>query len=267
VTSSFPKVNGWYTGDATVTISGGEGIESSVDGSFFTADSAPSVSGTGLHSVAYRNSSGAQGTTIVPIDVTRPVVNVSTEAAPGVVEIGQTSNFGFFGCADAGSGIASCETSPAVDTSSVTPIGDTRFVDVNATDRVGLTSDPALPHRAYYRVVYAFRGFFQPVDNLPVLNSVKAGNGVPVRFSLGGNQGLNIFLADYPKSVKIACGGADPVDDIETLTPGNSTLTYDSGAGRYLYVWKTDKAWTGTCRQLILKFADGSEHRANFKFK
>ena len=34
-----------------------------------------------------------------------------------------------------------------------------------------------------------FSGFFDPVDNLPVSNRVRGGQGVPVKFSLNGNQG------------------------------------------------------------------------------
>jgi hypothetical protein len=52
----------------------------------------------------------------------------------------------------------------------------------------------------------------------------------------------------------------------ETLTAGGSTLTYDAVAGQYVYVWKTDKAWAGTCRQLQVKFADGTVQLANFSF-
>jgi hypothetical protein len=36
---------------------------------------------------------------------------------------------------------------------------------------------------------YNFSGFFQPVDNLPTLNIAKAGSAIPVKFSLGGDQG------------------------------------------------------------------------------
>jgi extracellular elastinolytic metalloproteinase len=32
-------------------------------------------------------------------------------------------------------------------------------------------------------------------------------------------------------------------------------------------VWKTNKAWAGTCRQLIVTLVDGTSHRADFKFK
>ncbi|HEY7628136.1 MAG TPA: ExeM/NucH family extracellular endonuclease, partial [Ilumatobacteraceae bacterium] len=46
---------------------------------------------------------------------------------------------------------------------------------------------------------YDFSGFFQPVDNLPTTNTVKAGQAVPVKFSLNGNQGLDIFAMGYPK--------------------------------------------------------------------
>ena len=111
-------------------------------------------------------------------------------------------------------------------------------------------------------------GFFQPVDNLPTVNSVKAGQAIPVKFSLAGNQGLSIFAAGYPVSQKITCASSAPLDDIEeTSTAGSSSLTYDAGSNQYNYVWKTDKAWVGTCRQLIVKLIDGTDHKANFKFK
>jgi hypothetical protein len=38
-----------------------------------------------------------------------------------------------------------------------------------------------------------FTGFFQPIDNQPTINTMKAGAAVPVKFSLGGNQGLNLW--------------------------------------------------------------------------
>src|SRR6185295_6038373 len=57
---------------------------------------------------------------------------------------------------------------------------------------------------------YSFTGFFQPVDNLPTLNVASAGSAIPVKFSLGGNQGLNIFAAGYPASSPIDCDANDP---------------------------------------------------------
>lgn len=115
---------------------------------------------------------------------------------------------------------------------------------------------------------YHFGGFASPVDAMPTLNQLKAGAAVPVKFSLGGDQGLAIFTAGYPKSQSIACDATAPVDGVEvTVSAGGSSLTYDPVTGLYAYVWKTDKAWAGTCRQLVLTFADGTVARATFKFK
>lgn len=115
---------------------------------------------------------------------------------------------------------------------------------------------------------YSFGGFLQPVDARPTLNSLKAGAAVPVKFSLAGNRGLDIFAAGYPKSQLIACDATANVDGIETtVTAGASSLTYDPATDTYTYIWKTEKSWAGTCRQLVLGLADGSYERANFKLK
>jgi hypothetical protein len=121
---------------------------------------------------------------------------------------------------------------------------------------------------AIVKPIFPFAGFFRPVDNLPVLNSVKAGQAVPVKFSLGGNRGLAIFATGYPASAQIACDSTAPADAVEeTVTAGGSSLSYDPTTDQYTYVWKTAKAWANTCRQFILKLTDGTFHRANFVFK
>ena len=138
-----------------------------------------------------------------------------------------------------------------------------RTINVQVTDDAGLTAVDS----ATVNVVYHFAGFFQPVDNLPALNLVSAGRAVPVKFSLNGDQGLSIFAAGYPSSEPIACDASEPVDSVgETLTAGNSSLAYDAATDTYTYVWKTDKSWANTCRQLVIKFNDGTFQRANFRF-
>lgn len=115
-------------------------------------------------------------------------------------------------------------------------------------------------------VLYNFTGFFSPVHNLPTLNAVNAGKAIPVKFSLSGDKGLNIFALDNPYTVSFNCATNDPgVDITETNTAGGSTLTY--GPDQYHYNWKTESSWVGTCRQLIITLNDGSVHTANFKFK
>lgn len=117
-------------------------------------------------------------------------------------------------------------------------------------------------------VIYDWNGFFRPVDNLPTLNVAKAGSAIPIKFSLSGNQGLGIMAAGSPTSKVSTCETAGAADTIEeTVTAGQSSLSYDASADQYTYVWKTDKSWAGTCRTLTVKLADGSIHQALFKLQ
>jgi uncharacterized repeat protein (TIGR01451 family) len=145
----------------------------------------------------------------------------------------------------------------------VFPVGTTT-VNATATDAAGNSSSCSFN----VTVLYVFTGFFSPVDNLPTLNQVNAGKAIPVKFSLSGNKGLNIFAPNNPTSGIIPCGANDPIVDItETVTAGGSSLSYNATNEQYNYVWKTESSWAGTCRQLVLQLNDGSIHRANFKFK
>jgi uncharacterized membrane protein len=118
---------------------------------------------------------------------------------------------------------------------------------------------------------FDFKGFFAPVRNpgrsAPyVVNRVKAGQAVPVKFSLNGNQGLNILASGNPRSKAVRC----TLDDNTGGQPTKSVargLVYDRGADQYRYIWKTEKAWAGTCRQLMVGLTDGTLHSALFRFK
>lgn len=137
-------------------------------------------------------------------------------------------------------------------------------ISVRVTDSGGLTATD----QATVYVLYHFTGFFPPVQNLPFVNLVTAGSAVPMKFSLNGDKGLNILAAGYPSSFSIACDTGSPTSEMEgTNTPGGSSLSYDPATGTYNYVWKTLKAWRGTCRQFVLQLNDGSEHVANFRFR
>ncbi|KAG2494967.1 hypothetical protein HYH03_006901 [Edaphochlamys debaryana] len=116
-----------------------------------------------------------------------------------------------------------------------------------------------------------FAGFFQPIDNEPVANVIKLGQAVPVKFSLGCNNGLSIFAPGFPKVAPAYCTTGQPEDAVplSTATAGASSLSYDPTSGQYSYVWKTpsDARYAGTCQYLVLQFADGTQRRALFKFR
>jgi len=120
--------------------------------------------------------------------------------------------------------------------------------------------------------VYEWTGFFRPVENPgennDIVNVAKAGSAIPVKFSLNGDQGPDIFEDGYPKSILFECDEEDPVVKIdETVTAGGSSLSYDATVDQYIYVWKTDKSWSCSCCQLVVRLNDGTSHEANFKFK
>lgn len=117
-------------------------------------------------------------------------------------------------------------------------------------------------------VTYDFEGFFPPVDNVPILNLAQAGRAIPVRFSLNGDHGMDVFAPGYPASQRINCETSAPMALIEeTVTAGSSSLTYAPGSDRYEYVWKTEAAWAGTCRELIIRLSDLTDHVATFRFR
>lgn len=159
------------------------------------------------------------------------------------------------------SGTVTVTTNPV--SGAVFPVGTTT-VNVTATDAAGNTDTGSFT----VTVLHNFSGFLQPVDELPVVNVVNAGQAIPVKFSLSGNKGLNIFAAGYPASSPVACDATEPGAVIEeTVSAGGSSLSYDAAADQYKYIWKTEKAWKGTCRLLVLRLTDGSNYFAKFRFR
>ena len=110
-------------------------------------------------------------------------------------------------------------------------------------------------------------GFENPVWNPPAMNQQKAGSVVPLKFSLDGDRGIDIFMEGYPASSAIPCN--TPVEAFEgepISTVGRSVATYDLTRDLYEIRWRTQKSWRGTCRQLVVHFVDGTYMRANFRF-
>jgi MBG domain-containing protein/trehalose utilization protein len=113
-------------------------------------------------------------------------------------------------------------------------------------------------------VVHKFSGFYQPVKNLPVMNVVRAGRTVPLKFSLEMGAGLRILQVGTPSSTAVSCGAAPQStmeDQAVTSLPG---LRMDGLT--YTYHWNTNASWAGSCRKLVLTLDDGSKHEALFRF-
>ena len=163
--------------------------------------------------------------------------------------------------------IALLPGSPAID---VIPTGVNGCGASGQTDQRGVTrpQESGCDIGAFEREAFAFTftGFFAPVGNLPTINVVKAGSAVPVKFSLGGDHGLDV-LAGSPTAPAIACTPGNPTDNVtEVVTAGSSGLQFDPITLTYTFVWKTDKAFANTCRELQITLTDGSVHKARFQF-
>lgn len=271
--------NGWYRTISSFTVqltgtdpAGGSELDriqytlDGVAGVHRPGDPPIPVTGDGDHLLAYQpvdraGRRGVSGSVRLMIDTTPPAISITSPQPNQDIVLG-TAATADYSCSDQTSGINSCTgTVPdgaGLDTSSV---GQKTFT-VNAQDNAGNTASAA--HT--YRVIYNFDGFFHPVDT-GALNVVGAGRGIPVRFTLGGDQGLDILATSYPQSKRIECDGtatSDPVE--ETVTAGQSGLMYAGASDTYTYLWKTEREWAGTCRRLTVRLDDGTDHTADFRF-
>jgi hypothetical protein len=200
-----------------------------------------------------------------PTDSTAPAITVTTPPQGAVYALNHVVNADY-SCQDeaGGSGLASCVGTAANGAALDTATVGAKTFTVMAADHAGNTA--SLSHT--YSVVYNFGGFLPPLDSLPTLNRMKAGAAAPVKFSLAGFRGLGIFAAGYPTSIPIACDSSALVDAVDQmLSAGSSGLSYDATTDVYTYVWKTEKSWAKSCRQLVVKLDDGTIHRANFTFE
>ncbi|HVM30971.1 MAG TPA: PxKF domain-containing protein, partial [Candidatus Limnocylindrales bacterium] len=114
---------------------------------------------------------------------------------------------------------------------------------------------------------FHFSGLLAPVANQPSINSVKAGSAVVLHFTLGGYHGLDVLAEGYPASARRACASDTSEANEIAASAGRSGLSYDANSDIYTFVWKTDRAWAGSCRQLTLRLTDGTTARADFAFR
>jgi hypothetical protein len=265
---------GWYTSDVTLSwaVSDAQSPFTSIgcDPVTITSDQAATQ-----YTCSADSDGGASSASVtIARDASKPATTVIG------LEAGATHNLGSVpqaSCAttDNLSGVAT-EAALALTGGDAQGVGAITATCSGALDAAGNAADPAVVHFTVlnpFPGTYNFTGFFQPVDNPGegpsyVFNSVKAGSAIPVKFSLGGNQGLDIFADGFPKSQPVSCTTAALSDPIEqTVMAGNSSLSYDAASDNYTYVWKTNKGWAGTCRVLSVQLDDGTQYLAYFQFK
>ncbi|HYI23558.1 MAG TPA: CocE/NonD family hydrolase [Candidatus Limnocylindrales bacterium] len=243
--------NGWYispvTVDWTVVDGGAEtAVEGCVDetitdeGDPITRDcDAESVLGTDSMTASFRR------------DATPPTVEV-TGVSDGAVYVLGTEPTPACSTSDETSGVAQ---DAALSVTGGPTVG---FFDVDCSDGRDNAGNTASAN-ATYQVVYDFGGFGSSPDK----TNAKAGSAVPIRFSLGGDQGLAV-LAGTPMFQQTNCTTGAPIG---SPTPTAEAEPFSFDGDKYKYVWKTLKSQAGTCGTLTFAFIDGTSHSAAYSFK
>ena len=221
---------------------------SSSSGSFVLGDGVHSVACTATDVVG--NIGAGPGSTAMPVsyqvDQTAPTLAPTVSPDPVVLNGTATADPG---ASDSVSGIASASCG-AVDTSSV----GAQTVNCTATDHAGNTATG----QASYRVVYNFSGFFQPVDNLPTVNTTNSGSAVPLKWRLTDANGVGIADPASFTNVTVAsltCAAGVTDDLLEETAAGASGLLY-LGDGYWQYTWKTSPSYARSCKTMKLNLAD-----------
>lgn len=160
-----------------------------------------------------------------------------------------------FKCDDGnfGSGIHSCVGDQPIGPLDTSTYG-VHAITVRAEDNAGNVSSVT----NHYSVVYDFTGFAAPAAEYPAAATVKAGQDLPLKFSLNGDQGLDILDTGSPAWAPCDAPGGE--------TAASGSLSYKASGDRYTYLASTAKAWAGTCRDFVLTLNDGTSHRARFTF-
>jgi hypothetical protein len=253
--------NGYYTGPVTVSVQGPAGsYTASVDGGPAVEVSAPVVvTGDGSHTLVVDGDNGDHTVVGFSIDATPPVVTLTP--ANGLLLRGSSGELNIV-CSDATSGIDHCPGSVTVPTDTV----GTFTLPEPATDRAGNTTSIT-----YTVEEYAFGGFEAPIDPLAV-NRVKAGSAVPVKFVLRTQDGPvsdPSAVVSISSATSASCASPVPgaTTDPGTVSDPLSSLRLDRATGRFTYVWKTDRSWSGQCRMLTVALDDGTSHQVLFQLR
>ena len=266
--SPAPNSNGWNKTDVTVSFSGTDGL-SGID----TCSAAAVLSSEGAGQSASGTCTDKAGN--VSPSATASGINID-KTNPLVALVGGPANGGtyYFGFVPAAPTCSASDALSGIDGScSVSGYGTTlgsHTVTANAADKAG---NSASASASYTVSAWTLNGFYQPVDMGNILNTVKNGSTVPLKFeiSAGSTELTDTANVKSISATQYTCTVGVPEDAIETLasTTGGSALRYDTTAGQFIFNWKTPSgnSVVGKCYRVTMETLDGSKLIAFFKLK
>jgi hypothetical protein len=137
-------------------------------------------------------------------------------------------------------------------------------VRATARDRAGNTDTASA---TYTVTAWTLRGFRQPVAMDGVLNVVKGGATVPLKFEVFDGE-TELASTDVVAGVGIrdvACqDGAMAAIGIEPVVVDATGVRYDDADGQFVLTWKTPRT-AGACYEVSVRTTDGSRLVAAFR--
>jgi hypothetical protein len=254
--------NGWNKSDVTISFSGTDatsGVASCSDDVVLGSEAAgQSASGTCTDNAG--NESASATASGINIDKTAPSVSLVGGPANGASY--------YFGSVPA---IPSCTASDALSgldgACDVVGYGigvGPHTITASVSDKAG---NEATATSSYTVLAWTLNGFYQPVDMNGVFNTVKAGSTVPLKFNVFAGPTEITDPSKMSFSAKsIVCSTSAPVDEIELLSTGGTSLRYDVTGRQFIQNWQTPRL-PGTCYQVTMTAQDGSKLQAQFKLK
>ncbi len=246
--SGIDATSGIDSCDAPVTYNGPDGSNITVTGSCI--DNAGNI-GSGSFTFNY--------------DAIPPTVNILGISNGQQFDYGDTLPSVTCNAIDNLSGVDSCTLTPEP----LPTTKGTHTITAEACDNAGNCSTTSIH---YIIVGWTIRGFYQPVDNNNVVNVVKAGSTVPLKFEVFTASEVELtdtsIVRQPLKAQQINCNNISngSTDEVELTSTGGTSLRYDQVEGQFIYNWKTPVK-PNTCWKVTISTNDGSSIYAYFRLR
>jgi hypothetical protein len=261
--SASPDANafGWNNGPVTVSYSCGDnlsGVASCASDDTLSSEGAgQSATGT-----AVDNAGNSDTATVgaINIDLTAPGVTWNS-----AINDGDSFYFGSVPAAPSCTATDDLSGPNGCTVSGYSTAVGSHTLTATANDTAG---NQKVVTRTYTVLAWTLKGFYQPVDMNGVVNTVKNGSTVPLKFELfaGATELTSTANVKSLTATQITCDASSPLDDIEVTATGGTSLRYDATGGQFIYNWQTPKK-PGTCYRVTMTAQDASNLVALFKLK
>jgi virginiamycin B lyase len=177
-------------------------------------------------------------------DLDPPVVTIAEPSDGAAYLLGQVVTAGY-ACTDAGgSGLATCEGPVASGSALDTSTAGVHVFEVTATDGAGNATTLARPY-------IVFTTWDGRIALPPSVATLRAGQPADLHFGLGGDVGP-VLEPGSPFTQPVSCGSWTALAAIGSAADLGPRVHMTGG--EYTFRWRTEKAWAGTCRSLLLPF-------------